>query len=150
MTIRKLIEDSHGALVVEFALMAPVLMFLVIAAMDLALAVRANMQLGNAARAGAEYAAINGYSSDAITSAVNSATALTVSASPTSYCGCANASGVMVQQSCGTTCATGAPLGKYASITVTANYTPIFPFPWNRILVGSYLNMSETTVVRIN
>lgn len=134
---------------IEFALVAPVVLFLFMAATDLAMAVRANMQLNNAARAGAEYAAMHGWDSSAITSAVTSATPLSVTVAPSAYCGCATTSNI-AEQACGTTCASGLPAGAYVKVVASATYRPLIPLQWNKILVSNYLNMSVTSVTRTN
>lgn len=142
-------QNEQGVAAVEFALVLSVLVFLLLAATDLALAIYTQMKIGNAARAGTEYAAIHGWNSTGITTAVTSATSLTVTASPSTYCGCATASGV-AQQTCGSTCSAGGIAGTYVSVTAAASYRPIFNALWGSILTNHVLNMSATSVTRIN
>jgi Flp pilus assembly protein TadG len=138
-------RDKRGSVAVEFALIGPALVLLVMAATDLSLAIRARAEVGSAARAGAQYAAINGYNSSAITIAVTSATSLAVTATPapSTYCGCATASGI-AQQTCGTACAAGGLTGTYVSVSAAYSYTPLFPTQWNAYLVNKFVNMSAT------
>ena len=74
-------RDKRGSVAIEFALFGSALVLLLMAATDLSLAIRARAEVGNAARAGAEYAAINcssSCSSSGIATAVTSATPLAV------------------------------------------------------------------------
>ncbi|MGH6794892.1 MAG: TadE/TadG family type IV pilus assembly protein [Methylocella sp.] len=137
---------------IEFALMGPVLVLMLMAATDMALAIHARAEVGNAARAGAQYAAINGFNSSGITSAVANATSLpgvTAAPAPSTFCGCATASGI-TQQTCGTTCAAGGSTGTYVTVTAQANYSPVFPTRWNAYLVHNFVNLSATETQRTN
>lgn len=142
-------RNEHGASAVEFALISSVLVFLLLAATDLALAIYTRAKIGNAARAGTEYAAIYGWNSSGISTAVTSATSLNVTATPSTYCGCASTSGV-TQQTCGSTCAAGGSTGTYVSVTAAASYKPVLNAMWGSILTNNALNMSATSVTRIN
>ncbi len=75
-------RNQRGIAAVEFGLVATVLALLLPAATDLALAIWANQQVGNAARAGSEYAAINCW--DSSTNAVATTCASNVSTAATS------------------------------------------------------------------
>lgn len=146
--IMRMWRDKRGSIAVEFALVGTMLPFLFMAATDLALAIRARAEVGNAARAGAEYAAINGWNTPGILTAVTSATSLTnVTATATTFCGCATGSGI-TQQTCGTACVAGGTTGTYASLTAQANYSPLFPTAWNAYLVNNFVKMSATVVTR--
>lgn len=142
-------RNERGVSAVEFALISSVLVFLLLAATDLALAIYTRAKIGNAARAGAEYAAIYGWNSSGISTAVTSATSLNVTATPSTYCGCANTSGV-AQQTCGSTCTLGGSTGTYVSVTAAASYRPVLNAMWGSILTNNVLNMSATSVTRIN
>ncbi len=142
-------DDDSGVLAVEFALMAPVLFIFLLAATDVALAIRAKMKLYEAARAAEAYAAIHGWDSAGIQNAATNATTLSVSAKPATFCACVG-SGSVTQVACNTTCpASGQSAGTYVSTRLAGSYKPLFPSPWNSVLVGSYLNMNVTTVIRI-
>ncbi len=126
-------------------------MFMLMAATDLSLAINARAQVGNAARADAEYAAANVvFNSSGITTAVTSATSLagvTATPAPSTFCGCATASGI-TQQACGTACAAGGTTGTYVTVTAQGKYSPIFPTRWNAYLVSGFVNMSATETTR--
>jgi len=143
--IRRLLRDQAGAMAVEFAVLGPILAFLLLMAADLGLALWQKAQVANAARAGVQYAAIHGWNSSAITSAAQSANSLTVAVTPSTYCGCAGTNSIATQ-SCGSTCASGAAIGTYVSVTTQATYTPISPAGWG----SSNTNLSITARTRIN
>jgi Flp pilus assembly protein TadG len=149
-------QDQRATAAVEFALTATALMFLLMAATDLALAIRTQKEVGNAARAGTEYAAIkagqgSSYSSysSGIATAVTSATSLSATATSTSYCGCATASGITTQ-TCGSACSAGGTTGTYVSVTAQGSYSPLFSTRWNQYLVSGLVNMSVTETTRTN
>jgi Flp pilus assembly protein TadG len=142
---RRIWENRSANAAVEFALVAPVLVYVMLSASDLALASWQKGQVGNAARAGAQYAAVNGWNNTGVTAAAQSATSLTVSVAASSYCGCAGATGV-TQQTCGTTCSAGGSAATYVTVTASANYTPISPHLWGL----SSKNLNVTSVTRTN
>jgi Flp pilus assembly protein TadG len=160
-------RNQRGTAAVEFALVATLLTALLPAATDLALAIWANQQVGNAARAGTEYAAINCWDSSTsavksncasnVSTAATSATSVMnrasgVTATPTNYCGCDSASGASgaATQTCGTACPDGSKAGTYVSVTANTSYSPIFPAMWGTHLTGGSLKLSATSVTRIN
>lgn len=73
-------RNQRGVAAVEFGLVATVLALLLPAATDLALAIWANQQVGNAARAGSEYAAANCWDGTNNAVATNCATNVTTAA----------------------------------------------------------------------
>jgi len=153
-------RNQRGTAAVEFALVATVLGLLLPAATDLALAIWAQAQVGNAARAGSEYAAIscwnsstNAVSSTCVTNtntAATSATPRSVTATSTEFCGNDSASGVT--QTCVLPCActSGPTTGTYVSVMANTSYTPIFPAMWRTLVTGGSLKLSATSVTRIN
>jgi Flp pilus assembly protein TadG len=142
---RRLWRDRGANTVVEFALVAPVLAYVLLAASDLGLATWQKAQVGNAARAGAQYAAAHGWNSPGITGAAQSATNLTVSVTPSTYCGCAG-NGAIAQQTCGTSCSGGGTAATYVSVATQKNYTPISPVLWGQDMT----TLSATSVARTN
>src|SRR5215472_5095757 len=74
--VRATRDNNEGLSGIEFAIIAPVLILAFIASADFGLAIYAKMEVENAAQAGTEYAARNGYTSSSISSAVTSATNL--------------------------------------------------------------------------
>lgn len=150
-------RNQRGVAAVEFGLVATILALLLPAATDLALAIWANQQVGNAARAGTEYAAINtavnGYNSSAISAAATSGTATAatsqrsaITATSSEFCGNASASGVTQTCVLPCACASGPTTGAYVSVTTNTTYTPILPAIWGH----NTLSLSATSVTRIN
>jgi Flp pilus assembly protein TadG len=145
--VRSSRHNDEGLAGIEFAIIAPVLILSFIATADFGLAIYAKMEVENAAQAGTEYAAVNGYSSDTVSSAVTNATSLSgVSASPapSEFCGCPSTSGVTTA-TCNTNCASGAVAGTYVSASAQATYSTIISYPG---IPGSY-TFSSTSTVRI-
>ena len=101
---------SAGTTAVEFALAAPLLLGLLMPVADLGLAYSQQIQVQQAAQAGAQYASLrpwNSNSTTAITSAVTSATrlsALTAWPAPIQICGCPDGSKIAVA-TCDSLCA---------------------------------------------
>ena len=140
-------DNREGLSGIEFALIAPVLILSFIATADFGLAIYAKMEVENAAQAGTEYAARNGYTSSSVTSAVTAATSMSgVSATPapSQFCGCPSTSGVTTA-TCNTNCASGAAAGTYVSASAQATYTTIISYPG---IPASY-TFSSTSTVRI-
>src|SRR5262249_31016568 len=67
-------NDNRGVAAIEFAVIMPVLIILMVASFDLGTGFYRKMQVQNSAQAGAVYAMLHGFSSSSITSAVTSAT----------------------------------------------------------------------------
>ena len=157
---------EDGVSVVEFAFVAAFLMIpLVIGAPDFGTALFQWMQVGNAARAGAEYATYFGsFNQASIVTAVTNATSLssiqpntsqgTPSPAPIQFCGCPDATnGVVattnVPPACGSTlCSSGGFDGTYVTVSAQAQYTPIFPYPI--VPTVGYFTLTAQTTVRIN
>ena len=159
---------EDGASLIEFALISAVLIIpLVIGLYDFGTALFQWMEVGNAARAGAEYATYKGtFDQTNIVAAVTNATALSStiqpntsqgaspSPAPTQFCGCPSAaSGVVATANtppaCGSTlCSSGGFDGTYVTVSAQAQYTPIFPYPG--IVPTGGFTLSAQTTVRIN
>jgi len=139
-------EDHSGLSGIEFAIIAPLLALTFIVTVDIGLGVYTKMEVEAAVQAGAEYAALNGYNSSNITSAVSNATTvsgLTVSPAPNQFCGCPSTSGVTTA-TCGSTCASGEAAGSYVNVGAQATYTTILSYP--SIVSSSYTFSSQSTV----
>jgi Flp pilus assembly protein TadG len=126
-----------GVSTIEFAVIASMLATLAIGILDFGMGLWQQMEVGNAARAGAEYASINGMNNAGIRSAVTSASSLSsISASPapSEQCGCPSASAVTFfspaqSPPCNTSiCANGSTPNTYILVSAQATYTPVVPF----------------------
>jgi Flp pilus assembly protein TadG len=59
MTLQRMVASSEGVALVEFALMVPILILLLVGILDTGRAVNAYVTISNASREGARYAALN-------------------------------------------------------------------------------------------
>lgn len=127
-------REVSGTAAVEFVLILPILLAVLVATVDIGMAFYDRMQVDNAAQAGAEYAALKGsagFDANAISQIVTGASSLSqISASPAPSlsCGCAETSGVAAAQ-CGSQCPDGLTAGKYATVAAEAQYSTFFPYP---------------------
>ena len=133
---RKFRRDDKGVAAMEFGLIAPILFFGLLSAIDVGLAVNERMDVNHVLRAGAE-AAINSSDEDVVL-AVMAATGgqnMTVSTngqgaagdlsvSVDQYCACPNATEVAV--SCTTICPGSVPTYVYYQIDGSKTYTGMF------------------------
>ncbi len=143
----------EGVSTIEFAVVASMLATLAIGMLDLSMGLWQQMEVGNAARAGAEYASLKGWDSSAIQIAVTSATSLgsiTASPTPTQSCGCPDATtGVTLSGTppCTSTCPDGLTKpGTYVTVNAQASYSTILPYPG----ISSPLTLTATAMARIN
>lgn len=143
---REFLRGELGLSGIEFAVIAPVLILMFIATVDLGMGFYSKMEVEAAAQAGAEYASINGWDSSKISSAVTSATTvsgLQATPAPSEFCGCPSSSGVS-SATCGSTCTSGDKAGTYVTVNAQATYSTILSYP--SIVSNSYTFNSSSTV----
>jgi Flp pilus assembly protein TadG len=146
-------EGVSGAALVEFTVLAPMLLTFAIYTMDFGLIVYTKMEVQDAAQAGAQYAIVtNGYDATSISSAATNATKLTaVTITSSEFCGCPSTTAVTFCSASCNTCSTAtcgvSAQGHYVTVTATptTTYKPIIPFG----LVPSSYTVSATSTVRI-
>lgn len=128
----RLLDAQRGNVALETALIAPILITLAVGASDIGLGMRVQAEVSDAAQAGVEYVELHGYTTpSAVQTAVTSATSLPVTASSTTFYACPTGTGFSAPTTSGATCsAYGSTAGSYASVTASANYTPLFPIIW--------------------
>ena len=148
---KRLWAAVEGVGTIEFAVVASMLATLAIGLLDLSMGLSQQMEVGNAARAGAEYASLYGYNSAAIQTAVTSATSLSVTASPspTQSCGCPDATtGVTLSGTppCTSTCSSGLTASTYVTVGAQASYSTILPYPG----ISSPLTLTASSIARID
>jgi len=144
-----LVCGEGGTSAVEFALAAPILMGLLVPMADLGMAFSDQIQVQQAAAAGAQYAVLhpwNSNSATAIANAVTAATTLAVAASPapSQTCGCPSGSAITTA-TCGSTCSDGQPTGYYVVVNAQAPYTPKLPYS----ALGSSVTLTAQSTVRV-
>jgi hypothetical protein len=159
----QLLFDAKGAVAVEFAVVSVFLSLLFIGMIDFGLGFWEQMLVGNAARAGAEWAisnsngVFNSTVSTGIIKAVGSATGLTTitpnsnqqtpTPAPTSTCGCPSVSAGITAATCGASCGTGnGTAATYVTVTAQASYATLFAYPG----ITSPITLTGRMTVRIN
>ena len=139
-------RDEQGTALLEFALVLPFFVLTIVSMVDVGMALFVRAQVQTAAQAGVNYAAIDGFSTAGISAAATNATSTAVTvATPTSYYAC-DTSGTLTTVNSGTTCSSGITAAKYASVTVSAHYTPILTVVWSSLTGSSATNLSYTLV----
>ena len=136
-----------GAAAVEFALLVPVLLAVVIPVVDLGMGFYQKMQVEDAAQAGAQYALAHGFNTAAIQNAVTSTTSLpsiTATPAPAQSCGCPAGTSITAA-SCGSTCSNGLQAGTYVTVNATAVYHPLITYA----ALGTSVTLTAQSLVRI-
>lgn len=138
---------TSGTAAIEFAIVGSVLVTLLLVSVDLSLAFYSDMQVQTSAQSGAEYAAVHGFNTTSISSAVTNATSasgISASPAPSQFCGCASASSV-ASATCGTACSDGMTAGTYVTVTARRTYSTLIPYP----SVPASFTQTATSTVRI-
>jgi Flp pilus assembly protein TadG len=161
--LSRLLAATGGASAIEFALVATFLVLpLTVGIYDFGTALYRWMEVGNAARAGASYINVNGYSKNYNTStlscsahnftcAMQAATNLGANVAVSvgaSYCGCQNGTTYAAQGNlppCNT-CASGTPV-TLAKVTATYTYTPLFNYLGFGPSAGFVLSADSTALL---
>jgi Flp pilus assembly protein TadG len=150
-----LLRAAGGVSSIEFALTAPLMLILLMPVVDLGMGFYRQMQVTDAAEAGAQYALTNGAaiianfagSVSTIESKVTNATTLsglTATPAPSESCGCPGSTGV-VAATCNSTCSDGKTAGTYVTISASANYTPILRYS----IFGTPSTLTASSMVRL-
>ncbi len=124
MTRRGGFGARDGNVVVELALILPVLLVILAGLSDLGRAIHASSQLKSAVRAGLEYAQAHPDDTAGIQAVVGTAASgPAVSVTTGSVCECAD--GTVV--ACSFTCEDGTTPGTYMRVAATQPFSPVFP-----------------------
>ncbi|MDE2183979.1 MAG: pilus assembly protein [Alphaproteobacteria bacterium] len=143
--MRAFVVCTSGAAAIEFAIIGSVLVMLLVCGVDFGLAFYSDMQVQASAEAGAQYAALHGYNSSAVsTAAVDATPTMGISATSSEFCGCASGSGVS-SAICQTTCSDGTTAGIYVSVTASRAYSTLLSYP----MVPASYSQTSTSTVRI-
>jgi Flp pilus assembly protein TadG len=151
--LRNLCKAKDGAALVEFALVAPVMLLLLLGTIDLGRGYYMGLEMANAAHAGAEYGSQNPSNTAGITAAAKQSapnlSSLTV-ATPTWGCECSD--GTSYTANCATTptCTANASRGsnvvRRIQVQTSVVYTTLVPWPG----IPSQLTLSNTATLRGN
>jgi Flp pilus assembly protein TadG len=145
--MRVMRADRRGVAAIEFAIMVPTLIMMTVCTVDLGMGIYTNMQVQDAAQAGAQYAMVHGFDANSISTVVSNATAqsgISASPAPVQYCGCATAAGV-TNVTCGAACPAGAVSGTYVQVSTQATYTTIVPYP----MIANSFTLTAQAAVRV-
>jgi Flp pilus assembly protein TadG len=149
-TLSAVTRAKGGTSAVEFALAAPILIGLLVPVADLGMAFSQQIEVQQAAAAGAQYAANHPWNSNSPTAIANAVTAAstlpTVAASPapSQACGCPSSS-TIAAATCGSTCSNGQIAGYYVVVRAQSPYTPQLPYS----LLGSSVSLTAQSTVRV-
>lgn len=123
------LRGERGNAAVEFAIVAPLLVLLLVAVVEIGFAVRQKMEVHDAATAGARYAAEHGWDATAIAAAVvasKPSSGVTASPAPTLSCGCPSSTGIATA-ACTDTCSDGALARSYVQVSASVTRTTFLP-----------------------
>lgn len=130
-----------GTAAVEFALITPVLLIIIMGLVDFGLAMFKKMELTGAVRSGAQLAMMDSSNTTVIKDAVVDASGNSITSSDvstTSFCECADESTVV----CGETCGDGSSNRTFMTITASQSFSGLF--------LTSAISITGTITVRVN
>jgi len=145
----RLWRAREGVGAIEFAFIAGIAAILLLGTLDFGLGFWEDMQVGNAARAGAEFAAKQGYDSASIQTVITSATSLSgvqASPAPAQSCGCPSATSGVSPHTCGALCPNGEMPGTYVTSSAQVSHHTLFGWPG----LPNPVTLSSSATVRIN
>lgn len=143
-------NSQAGTALVEFVVALPLLMLLLLGAVEIGRYAYFAIQVGNAARAGVQYGAQNAVTAMDTSGMINAAqedgsnSIANLNVSPTNYCSCWNGSAGSAI-SCSSSCPAGSNLVEYVQVTVSGSVSPLFNYP----MLPSTLNVSNTATMRV-
>jgi hypothetical protein len=150
--LRRFGRAREGMAAVEFTVVAPVLMFILVGMADVGTGLYRKMQVQSAAQAGGHYATLNGFDESSITSAVSAGTSLAVTAqpAPAKFCGCPTSAGI-TELDCSLTCIDGSTPGTYVRISAQSSYGSwlSYPNPADGWKMNNKFVLTAQSVVRI-
>lgn len=124
---RRFVRDDCGASLLEFALVLPVLAFMMVGLVDFGRGMAIAMALESAARSGAEYGSLFPQDTVGLQTAITDALGPGLTASSVSTVKQCRCVGVVVSD-CNLAC-NGGGTEMYLRILVNFNYSPILPYP---------------------
>ena len=140
------LRDRSGSIATEFALVLPLTALLLSGIVELGMAVNNGTALENGARAGAQFALVQGLDAPGIEAVIANASNLdpdTLTVNSREFWECSDQWGTEVDSS--TDCGSGIPLASFIEVKVIQAYTPIFSFLDS--LTPTQLNGSATVRV---
>lgn len=149
LSFKSFCRNARGGVAIEFAVIGPAIVILLIAATDFGLGFYRRMQTQSAAQRGAIHATTaNGFIASEVSTVITGARgSISAIPAPYTFCGCPTSSGV-ASISCGSTCiigTTNVKAGTYVNASAQTTYATIFRYPG----LTSPMTFSATQVVRI-
>jgi len=143
------IRSERGAALVELALSTPLLVVMVVGAVDFARAFYTAMELTNAARAGAQYASrsVMGFdtgTTQSVAAAASPQIATYTVDTPTQTCTCNIGATASAHGDCTAACPAGQYLAVYITVTTRKAFSPVMRFPG----VPSSVTIERTVTMR--
>jgi Flp pilus assembly protein TadG len=138
-------KARDGNVVVEFALIAPILLLMLAILFDFGMAVYDSMSLKQAARAGAQYAMRNPSDTAGIQQVVSNASDVMsehLTVTTNQFCQCPDGTSA----DCGTTCVGGGALETYVTVAVTEPFATLLPYPASVVS----LNLQGAATLRVH
>jgi Flp pilus assembly protein TadG len=151
-------RSERGQSLMELSLLAPVLLVLVIGLVEMGRYASLAIEVGNAARAGAQYgaqslanaanaasircAAENESLTGGTAPACPSTNPLSLTVNPTNVCGCDNGGTITAMASCTSTCAHHVVVS--VQVQASGTFSPLFTYPAQGLF--GYLNIPSITV----
>ena len=126
--LRALCGSNRGVTAIEFALVSPVLLTIMVGIVDIGAVIRDKIELNNAAATAARYVLHEDYSENNLISVATSGSALDpadITAAVESVCGCAGG----VAATCGDVCPDTQPAATYMVITLSKTNQMVIPYP---------------------
>jgi Flp pilus assembly protein TadG len=142
----QLLASRDGSAAVEFALLAPMLILILVGLADVSQLISQTMQVRAAAQAGADWAQRHGWDQTRVQAAVTTATTLkSVAATPAPTRMRACVSGGQITETTAANCAPGVAAGEFVNVAATAPFKGLLP--WPGIVLPKTL--SATALVRV-
>jgi len=144
---RFLCDEDRGTSATEFALIAPILILMALCTVDVGRGFYYNMQVQNAAQAGARYAALHGFDQTSVSNAIAAATSnsgISASPAPVQFCGCPSDSGISATD-CESLCPGGSAAGRYVTASAQAVYNTVFSYP----VIADHVTLTSQSTLRI-
>lgn len=136
-------RNESGNAVVEFALIAPILMVMILGLVDAGRAIGANVRLGNGVTAGLRYALADSYATTEISSAAMAGSRYAdgeATISVTRFCECPDGTSV----DCSGTCTAGFKR-IFVQVDMTRTEATIFSYP----IIGDAFTVSRTGSLQV-
>ena len=131
LALARLHPAIKGTAALEFALLAPLLLILLVIAVELGFSAFEGMQVQDAAEAGAIYVTKHGWDAAGISAAVAAATGVsgvTASPAPSQFCGCPSVNGIIARD-CSLPCPDGSAVSSYVQVDAALAHRTMLTYP---------------------